>query len=210
VRRFIFLSSIKVNGESTQIDYPFSAEDRPAPKDAYGVSKLGAEEALQRISRNTGMEVVIIRPPLVYGPGVKANFRSMMRWVARGLPLPLAGVTSNRRSLVALDNLVNLTITCLRHPAAANQTFLVSDGEDLSTADLLERVAQALGVRARLFHAPDLLLELGAALVGKRRAYQRLCGSLQLDIRKTQELLGWKPIVSVNEGLRRATLTGDI
>jgi nucleoside-diphosphate-sugar epimerase len=204
VKRFIFLSSVKVNGEFTQPNSPFTAADTPSPMDPYGVSKYEAEQALREIAAETGMEVVIIRPPLVYGPGVKANFESMMRWLARGVPLPLAGVTENRRSLVALDNLVHLIFTCLRHPAAANQTFLVSDGEDLSTAALLRRMGEAQGSPARLFYAPVSVLELGAAILGKHSIYHRLCGSLQVDIRKTRDLLGWSPKVTVDEGLRRA------
>lgn len=204
VRRFVYLSSIKVNGEFTQEGHPFSADDAPAPEDPYGVSKHEAEQALRQIAVDTGMEVVIIRPPLVYGPGVKANFESMMRWLARGVPLPLAAVTQNRRSLVALDNLVDLIMVCLSRPAAANQTFLVSDGEDLSTAELLKRMRAAMGKPARLFYLPPVLLKLGAQLVKKPGIYQRLCGSLQLDITKTRRLLGWSPPVSVDEGLRRA------
>ncbi len=159
---------------------------------------------LRQIAAETGMEVVIIRPPLVYGPGVKANFESMMRWLARGVPLPLAAVTNNRRSLVALDNLVGLIVTCLNHPAAANQTFLVSDGEDLSTAQLLKRMGAAIGQPARLFYLPPTLLKLGANVLNRPGIYQRLCGSLQLDIAKTRQLLWWTPTVSVDEGLRRA------
>jgi nucleoside-diphosphate-sugar epimerase len=149
VRRFIFLSSAKVNGECTAPKYAFSTDAHPQPQDPYGISKWEAEQALRKIASETGMEVVIIRPPLVYGPGVKANFQSMMNWLARGVPLPLAAVTENRRSLVALDNLVDLMVTCLNHPAAANQTFMVSDGEDLSTADLLRRMGEAQGTPAR-------------------------------------------------------------
>lgn len=204
VQRFVFLSSVKVNGEFTEAGQPFTAEDVPAPQDPYGVSKHEAEQLLRQIAAETGMEVVIIRPPLVYGPGVKANFESMMRWLARGVPLPLAAVTQNRRSLVALDNLVDLIVTCLHHPAAANQTFLVSDGEDLSTAQLLKRMGAAMGHPARLFYLPPALLKLGAAVLNKPGIYQRLCGSLQLDIAKTRQLLGWVPPVSVDEGLRRA------
>lgn len=204
VRRFVFLSSLKVNGEATQEGRPFTADVAPAPVDPYGVSKHEAEQALRQIAADTGMEVVIIRPPLVYGPGVKANFESMMRWLARGVPLPLAAVTNNRRSLVALDNLVDLIVTCLNHPAAANQTFLVSDGEDLSTAQLLKRMGAAMGHPARLFYVPPALLKLGATVLNKPGLYQRLCGSLQLDIAKTRQLLGWTPSVSVDEGLRRA------
>jgi nucleoside-diphosphate-sugar epimerase len=204
VRRFVYLSSIKVNGEFTEVGQPFAADDSPAPEDPYGVSKYEAEQSLIRISADTGMEVVIIRPPLVYGPGVKANFESMMRWLERGFPLPLAAVTQNRRSLVALDNLVDLIMTCLSHPAAANQTFLVSDGEDLSTAGLLKRMGIALSHPARLFYVPPAMLKFGAQVVKKPGIYQRLCGSLQLDITKTRRLLGWTPPVSVDEGLRRA------
>jgi nucleoside-diphosphate-sugar epimerase len=204
VRRFVYLSSIKVNGEFTQEGRPFTADDAPAPEDPYGVSKHEAEQLLRQIATESGMEVVIIRPPLVYGPSVKANFESMMRWLARGVPLPLAAVTQNRRTLVALDNLVDLIMTCLSHPAAPNQTFLVSDGEDLSTADLLERMGAAMGKPARLFYLPPALLKLGATGLNKPGIYQRLCGSLQLDIAKTRQLLGWAPPVSVDEGLRRA------
>ena len=206
VKRFIFLSSIKVNGESTEVGQAFSVDDVPAPKDSYGISKHEAEQLLRQVAAETGMEVVIIRSPLVYGPGVKANFQSMMRWLLSGVPLPLAAVTENRRSLVALDNLVDLIMTCLNHPAAANQTFLVSDGEDLSTADLLQRMGVALGYPARLFYVPLALLKLGATLANKPGIYQRLCGSLQLDITKTRQQLGWVPPVSVDEGLRRAAL----
>jgi len=204
VRRFVYLSSIKVNGEFTEAGQPFTADNDPAPEDPYGVSKHEAEQSLRQIADETGMEVVIIRPPLVYGPGVKANFGSMMRWLMRGVPLPLAAVTKNRRSLVALDNLIDLIVTCLNHPAAANQTFLVSDGEDLSTADLLKRMGFALGHPARLFYMPPSILKLGAQVVNRPGIYQRLCGSLQLDIAKTQQMLGWTPPVSVDEGLRRA------
>jgi len=203
VSRFVYLSSIKVNGEFTQEGHPFTADDDPSPEDPYGVSKHEAEQTLRQIAVDTGMEVVIIRPPLVYGPGVKANFASMMRWLARGVPLPLAAATQNRRSLVALDNLVDLIIACLSHPAAANQTFLISDGEDLSTAGLLRRMGAALGHPARLFHVPPPMLKLGAQVVNKLGMYQRLYCSLQLDITKTRRLLGWTPPVSVDEGLRR-------
>lgn len=203
VKRFVYLSSVKVNGESTQPARPFTALDVPAPEDPYGVSKLEAEQALRQIASQTGMEVVIIRPPLVYGPGVKANFESMMRWLARDVPLPLGAVVNNRRSFVAMDNLVDLIVTCLHHSAAANQTFLVSDGEDLSTADLLRRMGHAMGKPARLFHVPTSLLELGAALLNQGSTCQRLCGSLQVDIDRTRHLLSWTPPLSVDEGLRR-------
>lgn len=203
IRRFVFISSIKVNGETTELVRPFTANDEPAPLDPYGISKMEAEQGLREIAAETGMEVVIIRPPLVYGPGVKANFQTMMRWLGSGVPLPL-GAINNRRSMVALDNLVDLIVTCIDHPSAANQTFLVSDGEDLSTTQLLQRLGLALGKPARLIPVPVLLLKVGAALLGKPAIAQRLCGSLQVDILKTQKLLGWTPPLSVDEGLKRA------
>jgi UDP-glucose 4-epimerase len=203
VGRFVFVSSVKVNGESTPGGRPFTADDRPAPLDAYGVSKHEAERALRELASQTGMELVIVRPPLVYGPGVKANFASMMRWLGRGMPLPL-GAVNNRRSLVALDNLVDLLVTCLRHPAAAGQTFLVSDGEDVSTTQLLRRMGAALGRPARLLPVPPSWLEWGAARIGKGDVARRLCGSLQVDITKTRDLLGWRPPLSLDEGLKKA------
>ncbi|WP_122314571.1 SDR family oxidoreductase [Pseudomonas cichorii] len=202
-RRFIFISSIKVNGEGTQPGQPYRADDTPAPMDPYGVSKMEAEQGLRALAEQTGLEVVIIRPVLVYGPGVKANFLSMMRWLDKGVPLPF-GAIDNRRSLVALDNLVDLIVTCMTHPAAANQTFLVSDGEDLSTTQLLKRMASALGKSARLLPIPSALLELGAKMLGKRSLSQRLCGSLQVDIDKNRSLLGWTPPVSVDKALSMA------
>jgi nucleoside-diphosphate-sugar epimerase len=203
VRRFVFVSSIKVNGEVTQLGRPFTADDAPAPVDAYGVSKMEAEEGLRAIASQTGMEVVIIRPTLVYGPGVKANFAAMMRWLKRGVPLPL-GVIHNQRSLVSLDNLVDLIVTCLTHPAAANQTFLASDGEDVSTTELLHRMGQAMGRPARLIPVPASWLKLAAAMVGKQDVAQRLCGSLQVDIEKTRRLLGWTPPLTLDQGLKKA------
>lgn len=204
VKRFVFVSSVKVNGEATQPGSAFHWSDTAAPLDPYGISKREAEDGLREIAASTGMEVVIVRPPLVYGPGVKANFATLMHAVQRGLPLPLASVTHNRRSLVALDNLVDLLITCLDHPAAANQTFLVSDGEDLSTTDLLRRLGTAMGRPARLFPVPPAVLQAGATLLGKRDTAQRLLGNLQVDITHTRETLGWTPPISVDEGLRRA------
>lgn len=202
IQRFVFISSIKVNGESTESGQAFHADDMPMPADAYGISKREAEDALRQLASETGMEVVIIRPPLVYGAGVKANFYSMMRWLDRGIPLPL-GAIYNQRSLVALDNLVDLIITCIQHPAAANQIFLVSDGEDLSTSELLRRMATALGKPARLLPFPVRLLHKTASLLGKQAVVQRLCGSLQLDITKTQKVLNWIPPVSVTEALQK-------
>ena len=202
VRRFIFISSIKVNGEGTPVGAPYLADAQPAPVDPYGISKMEAEQGLRALATETGMEVVIIRPVLVYGPGVKANFLSMMRWLYKGVPLPF-GAIHNRRSLVALDNLIDLIVTCIDHPAAANQTFLVSDGEDLSTTELLRGMGVALGKPARLLPVPSRLLEVGAAMLGKSALSQRLCGSLQVDISKTRELLNWTPPLSVDEALRK-------
>lgn len=202
IRRFVFISSIKVNGEQTVTGACFTATDHPAPEDPYGISKLEAEQGLQQIARETDMEVVIIRPPLVYGPVVKGNFASMIKLVEKGLPLPL-GAIHNRRSLVSLDNLVDLIITCIDHPAAGNQVFLAGDGEDLSTSELLRRVGLAMGKPARLLPVPAALLQLGATILGKKAMAQRLLGSLQVDISKTREVLGWEPPVSVDEGLRR-------
>ena len=203
VKRFVFISSVKVNGESTEPGHAFTEDDAPNPQDAYGQSKHEAEQGLRQLSADTGMEVVIIRPPLVYGPGVKANFAALMRAVQRGWPLPL-GAVYNQRSLVALDNLVDLIVTCITHPQAANQTFLVSDGEDLSTPDLIRRMARAMNRPARLLPVPVWALKAGALLLGKGDAVQRLCGNLQVDISKSRTLLGWNPPVSVDEGLRRA------
>jgi nucleoside-diphosphate-sugar epimerase len=203
VRRFVYLSSVKVNGESTSPGRAFTEADAPNPQDAYGQSKHEAEQGLRQLSADTGMEVVIIRPPLVYGPGVKANFAALMRAVQRGWPLPL-GAVHNQRSLVALSNLVDFIITCITHPQAANQTFLVSDGQDLSTTELVRGMAQAAGVPARLLPMPVWALQAGASLLGKGDAVQRLCGNLQVDMSKARSLLGWVPPVSVEEGLRRA------
>ncbi|CAI8965978.1 hypothetical protein EMIT093MI4_80170 [Pseudomonas sp. IT-93MI4] len=200
VARFIFISSIKVNGESTAAGEPFTADSVPAPVDPYGVSKYEAEESLKKLSLETGMEVVIIRPPLVYGPGVKANFLSMMRWLSKGLPLPL-GAIGNKRSLVAIGNLVDLIVTCIEHPAAANETFLVSDGDDLSTTQLLRHLSRALGKRALLIPVPQKLLIFVAGLLGRQSIAQRICGSLQVNIEKNLEVLGWRPPVNVDQAM---------
>ncbi len=203
VRRFVFISSIKVNGEFTELGYPFTADQMSAPIDPYGVSKHEAEMGLKDLSKATGMEVVIIRSPLVYGPGVKANFLSMMNWLNRDIPLPFGSIKNNRRSFVFIDNLVSLIVTCISHPSAANQIFLVSDDEDLSTAGLLQRIALAIGRRAKLISVPAPLIIIGANLLGRSDIAQRLCGSLQINMNKTKDLLGWSPPVSVDEGLRK-------
>lgn len=204
VRRFVFISSIKVNGEETVVGHAFTAHDAPAPEDAYGVSKAEAETELRRLAEETGMEVTIIRPPLIYGPGVKGNFASLIRWVRRGVPLPLGDVHQNRRSLVGLDNLVDLILVCAEHPKAANQTFLVSDGEDFSTTALLIKIGKALGKPPRLLGVPSGAIAFIASLMGKKMVSQRLLGSLQVDIQKTCDLLDWMPSVTVEEGLGRA------
>ncbi len=202
VRRFVFVSSVKVNGESTVLGKPFSPDDPPVPQDPYGISKYEAERDLLDLASESGMEVVIIRPPLVYGPGVKANFASMMSWLDRVVPLPL-GAVHNQRSFVALDNLVDLIVTCLDHPSAANQTFLVSDGEDLSTTELLQRMGRALGKPARLIPVPVGVKLVAANLLGKGAVAQRLFGSLQVDSSKARDLLGWKPVMTVDEALQQ-------
>ena len=200
VKRFIFISSIKVNGASTLSAKPFTVDDQPSPEEPYGISKWEAEVGLNRLANETGMEVVIIRPPLVYGPGVKANFLRMVRWINRGLPLPL-GTIDNKRSLVALDNLVDLIITCMEHPAAANQIFLAGDGQDVSTSELLRGIGRALDRPARLFPCPASLLLVATALMGKREEVKPLTGSLQIDISRARSLLGWEPPLSLEEGL---------
>lgn len=200
VRRFVYLSSIKVNGEGQST--PYTENDPPLPIDPYAVSKWEAEQGLMEIATKTGLEVVNLRPPLVYGPGVKANFLGMVRWLQKGIPLPF-GAIHNRRSLVGLRNLVDFIASCLDHPAAANQTFLISDGEDVSTTDLLRRVATALNVSARLFPVPQKLLELGFKLVGKGDLSRRLCGSLRCDITKAKTLMGWQPPATMTEELQR-------
>lgn len=198
-RRFVFVSSIKVNGEQGVC----TEADTPAPQDPYGTSKLEAEAGLRELAARTGLEVVIVRPPLVYGPGVKANFAALIGAIARGIPLPFGSVR-NRRSFVAADNLVDFIVIALTHPAAAGETFLVSDGHDLSTPDLIRGLAHAMRRPARLIPVPPGLLMATATVVGRRDVAQRLLGSLQLDISKARRVLGWTPPLPVEEGLRRA------
>jgi nucleoside-diphosphate-sugar epimerase len=202
VKRFIFLSSIKVNGEQTRPGKPFTESDEPDPQDAYGVSKREAEDGLMSLARESDMEVVIIRPVLVYGPGVKGNFATLNKLVSKGVPLPL-GAVKNRRSFVALGNLVDLVTTCLDHPAAANQVFLAGDGRDMSTPELLQEVAAAMGKSARLVPVPEGLLMFSATLLGKKAVAQRVLGSLQVDISKARNLLGWSPPLTPKEGLQQ-------
>lgn len=201
VKRFVFLSSIKVNGDNTKPGMAFRADDPPAPADPYGKSKHEAELELQRLSQVSGMEVVVIRPPLVYGPRVRANFLAMMRWIDKGWPVPLGNV-DNRRSLVALDNLVDLIRTCCVHPAAANQVLLVSDDEDVSTNELLRRIGVALRKPVRFLPIPSGLVRTLAGFTGKQAQVGRMLGSLQVDIGKTHKLLGWSPVVNMEEALQ--------
>lgn len=205
VKRFIFISSIGVNGNLNT--RPFYAHDHPNPTEPYAQSKWEAEQGLTQLATETGMELVIIRPPLVYGPSAPGNFGSLVRWIEKGIPLPL-GAIHNKRSLVGIDNLVDLIIRCIDHPAAANQVFLAGDGEDLSTTQLLRSVAKAMGRPSRLIPVSAGLLQLGATLLGKKAMAQRLLGSLQVDISKTRELLDWRPPVSVDEGLKRCFSIG--
>lgn len=203
IKRFVFLSSIKVHGEQTAPGKPFTLADAPAPQDAYGQSKWEAEQALCAVGQRTGMEVVIIRSPLVYGPGVKGNFALLMELVRSGVPLPFASV-DNLRSFIARDNLVDFMLHALAHPAAAHQTFLVSDHEDISTPALLRSMAVAMGVTPRLFSFPPALLHAGARMLGKRDIAQRLCGNLQVDSAHALHRLGWHPPLTLAEGLHRA------
>ncbi|RTE66807.1 SDR family oxidoreductase [Amphritea opalescens] len=200
VERFIFISSIGVNGNQNHI--PFTAEDVAAPQEPYAQSKYEAEVGLLALAKETGMEIVIIRPPLVYGPDAPGNFGKLVRLVEKGIPLPL-GAIHNKRSFVALDNLVDLIVTCIDHPAAANQVFLAGDGEDLSTSELLRGIATAMGKPSRLLPVPESWLRFGANLLGKEEVVDRLLGSLQVDISKTRDMLGWTPPISVEEGLKR-------
>lgn len=208
VRRFVFMSSVKVNGERTASDRPFRPEDVPAPEDAYGRSKWEAEQGLLALAGKNGMEVVIIRPPLVYGPGLKGNFAKLLRWVRKGIPLPL-GAIDNRRSLIALENLVDFIALCadpVRSPKAANETFLLSDGEDVSITELLHRIARAYGVSARLLPVPSSLLWGAATALGQRAIARRLLESLRVDSSKARTLLGWMPVISMDAQLRMMAL----
>jgi nucleoside-diphosphate-sugar epimerase len=201
VKRFIFLSTIKVNGERTALGHPFRATDVPNPQDPYGLSKLDAEVGLREIAQKTGMEVVIIRPPLIYGRGVKGNFQTLLRLVSQRVPLPFGCITLNRRSFVGLDNLISLITVCLSHPGAANQTFLVSDNEDVSTAELLTRLGKAVNRSPVLLPVSLNCLKWLMKLLRKPEAFEKIAGTLQVDISATCERLGWQPSVSLNEGL---------
>jgi len=202
VRRLVYLSSVKVNGESTAFDEMYHNSDQPAPNDPYGLSKLEAEEVLLEVSAKTGLEIVIVRPPLVYGPGVKGNLFRLLKLVSLGIPLPL-GAVDNRRSLIGLENLVDLLICCVDHPNAAGQILLVSDGEDLSTPDLIRGLAQAMDKSPKLLPVPVSWLYVLGKLTGKLSEVDRLLGSLRVDSAHTRELLDWTPPVSVEAGLQK-------
>ncbi len=204
VKRFIFISSVKVNGEFTVPSSKFLPDDKPNPKDAYAISKMEAEIALMKLAQETGMEVVIIRPPLIYGPGVKANFLNMMIWLHKNLPLPLGNV-KNKRSFVFVHNLVDLIIKVIIHPRAAGQIFLVSDDQDVSTTTLLKSISMFLGKNSKLLSVPIFALRLLFFLTGNEKLSQRLLSSLSLDITKTKNLLGWSPPYRFEEGIKSTT-----
>lgn len=206
VRRLVFLSTVKVNGESTALGQAFSEADVPAPADPYGVSKAEAEAGLRQLSAETGLEVTIIRPPLVYGAGAKGNLRTLMRWVERGVPLPL-GAVHNQRSMVGLGNLSDAIIAAIDHPAAANRTFMVSDGEDLSTSELLRRLARLMGKPPRLLPVPQGVMEGALRVLGRRDLATRLLGDLRVESGLIRQELGWAPRFSVEEGL--GEMVGD-
>jgi nucleoside-diphosphate-sugar epimerase len=201
VKRLLYVSSIKVNGEATHGDKKFTGADAPAPQDPYGVSKWEAEQALHRVADETGLEVVIVRPPLVYGPGVKGNFAQMLDVVAKRIPLPFASI-HNRRSLIYVGNLTDILITCATHPVAAGQTYLVCDGEDVSTPDLLRQLASGMSVPSLLFSFPPALLKLAGKLIGKSQQLERLLGSLRVDDDKMRADLNWTPPYSLRQGLQ--------
>jgi len=202
VKRFVYISSIKVNGERTQPGLPFTEIDEPQPTDDYALSKLEAERGLHEIALETNMDLVIVRPPLIYGPGVKANMAALVTAVQKGWPLPL-GAIDNRRSLIAVDNLVDFLMICTTHPMAANQTFLVSDDQDLSTTELIRGISRAANVSDRLMPIPVGILKLMGRMAGKFDVVSRLCDNLQIDSSKARTMLDWTPPISVREGLRR-------
>jgi len=201
VKRLVYVSSVKVNGEATRDNQKFIEADIAAPQDPYGISKWEAEQALHRVAAETGLEIVIVRPPLVYGPGVKGNFAQMLKILARGMPLPLSSVR-NLRSLIYVENLVDALFACATHSAAAGQTYLVSDGEDVSTPDLLRQLGNAMERPARLFPCPPALLKLAGRLIGRTGQVERLLGSLRVDSGKIRRELDWKPPYSLQQGLQ--------
>lgn len=204
VKRFVFISSIKVSGEGRA--QPYRPDEPPAPADAYGRSKAAAEAGLLALASGSAMEVVVIRPPLVHGRGTAGNFRSLMRAVARGWPLPLGALDGNRRSLVAVDNLTAFIALCVTDPRAAGRVWMVSDDEDVSTADLVRRIGVAMGRPPRLLPVPPALLHVLAVLAGRRGWMQRLAGNLTVDVSASKAILGWRPRISLDEGLARAVV----
>lgn len=203
VKRFIFISSIKVNGESTELGHPYTADSQPHPSDPYGVSKYEAEQGLLKLAKTTSLEVVIIRPTLVYGENVKGNFHSLMKWTHKGVPLPIGGITQNLRSLISVDNLVDFIVTCIEHKDAKNEVFLISDDDDISTAGLLDEISKGLEVTNKALPISVSLINKGAAILGKPGIAQRLSGSLQVDISKSKTLLDWQPKHSANEAIQK-------
>jgi len=208
VKRFIFISSIKLNGDKTGQDQQFTEMVENIPKDPYALSKFKAEKGLINISKTGNMEIVIIRPPVVYGPGVKGNFSTMIRWLRLGVPLPFSQI-SNRRSFIAIDNLVDFICMCIQHPRAANQIFLISDGECISTTTLLERISRALSLKSRLVAVPPLLLRRIILFIGSEQLVDSLLSSLELDISKAINILGWKPIISMEEQIKKMRLEDE-
>ena len=200
VKRFIFVSSIKVNGESTTGRLPYRSSDTPNPQDPYGISKAEAEEGLKKLAEETGMDVVIIRPPLVYGPGVKANFAAMLKLASTGVPLPFGCVKHNQRSMVYVENLISLIIECINNPSAANQTFLISDDDDLSTKAFVQGLSMALGKSSFMLPVPNSVFSFAGKILGKTAMIDRLCGSLQVDINHTKNTLNWRSPYSVEQG----------
>ena len=203
VQRFIYMSSIKVNGESTQRGVLFGPDDTPMPQDLYSISKLEAERGLMALAEQSAMKFVIIRPPLVYGPGVQGNFMRIMSLLHKEMPLPFGALTKNKRSFISVLNLIDFIATCITHPRAENQVFLVSDGHDLSTTELFLKIKHLLDTSVLFFPLPSWVLNSAASMLGKRQEMMRLTGSLQVDMSQTQQLLEWQPRESVNEGLSR-------
>ncbi len=204
VRQFIYLSSIKVNGELTASDRPYVENDKPDPQDDYAISKYEAERLLLELSRSTDMDVVIVRPPLVYGPGVKGNFYNFIKVIEKGFPLPVGAASSNRRSLISVGNLVDFLATLVGNKKAAGEIFLVSDGEDTSTVELVRIVATALYKKPRLIYVPRRLMKTLLTAVGKKGIYNRLFGSLHVDITKARDVLGWRPVEDMRKSIHDA------
>lgn len=202
IKRFIFLSSVKVNGEKTYGSNYFNYNDTPKPEDFYAISKFEAEKALWEVSRRTGLEVTVIRLPLVYGYGVKGNLKKLIKLVRLGIPLPLSSI-QNKRSMIGIDNLIDLLIKCIEHPSAAGKTFLVSDGKDLSTPNLINQISTAMGSGSRLFPFPIFLLKFLFKIFGKKKEIDRLTSSLKINSNHIKKVLNWSPPVNVAEGIRR-------